>query len=103
LDIQSDEVSSIYKAWQLKGLHDLNQIYEETKTDMIEFLAAYKMMKDEGVTPRHLVDAANCLGQLSLLEARLNKINHKIESKENQKQTQMNEKILSIITLGVVR
>lgn len=38
-----------------------------------------------------LVDAANCLQQLSSLEARLKNLKHDIQGKENQKQAQMNE------------
>jgi hypothetical protein len=87
LNIQSDEISRLYKEWQqLKGLHDLNQIYEERKNDLAEFHAAYKIMKDEGISPRQLVDAAYRLKQISLLEPRLKNINHYIQSKENQKQ-----------------
>jgi chromosome segregation ATPase len=96
LNIQSDEVIRLYKEWQqLKGLHDLNQIYEERKSDLAEFHEAYKLMKDEGISPRQLVDAAYCLKQISLLEPRLKNIKHDIQSKENQKQQQMNE--LSLI------
>jgi len=92
LNIQSDEISRLYKEWQqLKGLHGLNQIYEERKSDLAEFHAAYKLMKAEGVSPRVLVDAANCLEQLSSLEARLKNLKHDIQGKENQKQAQMNE------------
>jgi hypothetical protein len=96
LDLKSDEVAKLYTDyWKLKGLHDLNQIYEERKSDLAEFHAAYKIMKDEGVSPRQLIDAAYCLKQISLLEPRLKNINHDIQSKENQKQGQMNE--LSLI------
>jgi transposase len=92
LDLKPAEVGILYtEYWKLKGLHDLNQLYEERKNDLAEFHAAYKIMKDEGVSPRQLVEAANNLEQLISLEARLNKINHDIQSKENQKQVQMDE------------
>ena len=96
LDLKSDEVTKLYTDyWKLKGLHDLTQLYEERKNDLAEFNAAFKIMKDEGVSPRMLVDAANCLQQLSSFEARLKNLKHDIQSKENQKQEQMNE--LSLI------
>jgi hypothetical protein len=96
LDLKPDEVTKLYTDyWKLKGLHDLNELYEERKSDLAEFHAAYKLMKAEGVSPRQLVDTANCLKQLSSLEARLNNINHDIKSKEYQKQTQMNELSIS--------
>jgi DNA-binding CsgD family transcriptional regulator len=92
LDLKSDKVTKLYTDyWKLKGLHDLNQLYEQRKNDLAEFHAAYKIMKDDGVSPRQLVDAANCLEQPSLLETRLKNIKHDIQTKENQKQAQMNE------------
>lgn len=96
LDLRSDEVTKLYTEYlKLKGLEELSLLYEERKDDLHEFHRAYKIMKDEGVSPRQLVDAANCLEQLSLLERRLKNISHDIQSKENQKQAQMNE--LSLI------
>ncbi len=40
---------------------------------------------------RQLVDAANCLQRLPLLENRLSKITNEVQNVEGQKQTQMNE------------
>jgi hypothetical protein len=92
LDLKSDDVTSLYKKWwDLKGLYELNQLYNDRKDDLLEFHAVYKFIKNEGVAPRQLVDAANRLEQLSLLEPRLNNIKNEIQGRESQKQSQMNE------------
>jgi hypothetical protein len=92
LDLKSDEVTRLYKKWwELKGLYDLNQLYEEAKDYLFELHAAYKLVRDEGVAARQLVDAANCLKRLPLLENRLSKITNEVQNMEGQKQTQMNE------------
>ncbi len=92
LNLESDEVTELYKKWwELKGLYDLNQLYEEAKDYLFELHAAYKLVRDEGVAARQLVDAAKCLQQLPLLESRLSKITNEVQNMEGQKQTQMNE------------
>ena len=41
--------------WDLKGLHELNQIYEEIKgDDLWPFVEIHKQMKNEGMGPEHV-------------------------------------------------
>lgn len=100
LDIQSDEVGRLYKAWQqLKGLHQLNVLYEEIGDDIFQFHSTYKYTKDEGYTPRQLIDAADHLDELTLLISKCEQLRQENQNLESQKQDraaklgQLNESI----------
>jgi DNA-binding Lrp family transcriptional regulator len=92
LDIQSDEVRRLYKAWQeLKGLHQLNELYEETGDDIFQFHRTYKYIKDEGYTPRQLIDVADHLDELTLLRSEREQLVKENQDLESQKQDRTTE------------
>lgn len=85
--LNADEVRKMYKEWfELRGLQELYQLYEEIKEDLFEFHEAYKFASDGGVSMIQLVDAAKCLEHIPFLETRLNNIKIEIQDGERQKQ-----------------
>jgi len=50
LDLNPGDVARLYRQWwDLKGLHFLNNLYEETKKELFEIRALYQQIKDEGL------------------------------------------------------
>jgi hypothetical protein len=54
LNLRDDQVTELYKEyWDLNNLHDLNQVHEEIKGDIVSFLNLYKLSKAAGMnTPQ---------------------------------------------------
>jgi len=107
LDLKSNEVGRLYKEWwQLKGLHQLNQLYEEIGDDIFQFHRTYKYIKDRGYTPHQLIEVANHLDYLPLLRSEREQLTQEIQNLALQKD-QLNESItfarmeLNGINLGI--
>jgi hypothetical protein len=50
LDLNPGDVARLYRQWwDLKGLHLLNNLYEETKQELFEIRVLYQQIKDEGL------------------------------------------------------
>jgi hypothetical protein len=91
LDLRSDDVGKLYKEWwQLKGLDQLNQLYEEIGDDIFRFHRTYKYIKDRGYTPHQLIDAANHLDELPLLRSEREQLTQEIQNLALEKD-QLNE------------
>ena len=57
LNLREAEVTELYKEyWNLKNLHDLNQVYEEIKDDIYSFAKLYKLAKEVGMNAQHVVN-----------------------------------------------
>jgi transposase len=57
LDLTESEVTKFYKEyWKLKQLHNLNMVYEETKSDIEPFLKLYRLSKAAGMGARHVIN-----------------------------------------------
>jgi hypothetical protein len=55
LNLRQAEVTELYKEyWNLKNLHDLNQVYEEIKGDIHSFVKLYKLAKAAGMNTQHV-------------------------------------------------
>jgi hypothetical protein len=107
LNLKSNEVGRLYKEWwQLKGLHQLNQLYEQIGDDIFQFHSTYKYIKDRGYTPHQLIDVANHLGQLPLLRSEREQLKQEIQNLVDQRD-QLNESIevakqdVSAINVGI--
>jgi hypothetical protein len=107
LNLKSNEVGRLYKEWwQLKGLHQLNQLYEQIGDDIFQFHSTYKYIKDRGYTPHQLIDVANHLGQLPLLRSEREQLKQEIQNLVDQKaqlieDTTMAQQDLNAIKIGV--
>jgi CII-binding regulator of phage lambda lysogenization HflD len=89
LDLKPDEVVTLYKQWlELKGLHEVNQLYEERKQDddLSELLELHNLIQTEGLKPRQLVDAAHYGADMSALESRVMVLKNECQSFEEQSQ-----------------
>jgi hypothetical protein len=92
LDINSGEVTRLCKEWwKLKGLHQLNELYEEIGDDIFQFHRTYKYIKAEEYTPRQLIDAADHLDELTLLRSEREQLTQEIQNLESQKQDRTTE------------
>jgi hypothetical protein len=55
LNLREKEVSEYYREyWNLNGMYNLNQIYEEIKDDIWSVLELHREMKTEGLTPQQV-------------------------------------------------
>jgi hypothetical protein len=65
LNLPSTEVTRLQQEyWRLKGLQMLDDLYEDIKDEVFQFQTTYKLIKDEGYTPRQLIEVANHLDEL---------------------------------------
>jgi chromosome segregation ATPase len=86
LDLRSDDVGKLYKEWwQLKGLDQLNQLYDEIGDDIFKFHRTYKYIKDQGFTHHQLLDAANHLDELQSLRSEREQLTQDIQNLALQK------------------
>jgi hypothetical protein len=106
-NLKSEEVTKLYKEWwQLKGLHELNQLYEEAKDNIFDFRKTCNFLKDQGYAPRQLIDAADHLDEMPLLRSEREQLMQENQNLAVQK-GQLNESIaivrqdLSTINMGV--
>ena len=87
LDINSGEVTRLYEEWwKLKGLHQLNELYQEIGDDIFEFHRTYKFIKAHGYAPSQLIEAAEHLGELPLLRSEREELMQENQNLEKQKQ-----------------
>jgi hypothetical protein len=107
LNLKSNEVGRLYKEWwQLKGLHQLNQLFEEIGDDIFQFHRTYKSITKAGYTPHQLIDVANQLDELPLLRSEREQLMQEIQNLVDQKD-QLNESMgiarmdLNSINLGI--
>ena len=107
LDLRSDDVTRLYTEYlKLKGLEELSLLYEERKDDLHEFHSAYKLMVNETLTPRQLIDAANHMQELPSVKSRCELIKREMEGLEYQRQEVYNNVVtakmdLNSINLGI--
>jgi hypothetical protein len=55
LNLGGEKVSKYYREWwNLRGMYDLNQIYEDIGYDIFTFIELHKRIKTEGLTPQQV-------------------------------------------------
>jgi hypothetical protein len=55
LNLREKQVSEYYREyWNLNGMYNLNQIYEEIKDDIWTIVELFRRMKTEGLNPQHV-------------------------------------------------
>jgi transposase len=57
LNLEESEATKFYREyWKLKQLHNLNMVYEETKSDIDPFLKLYRLSKAAGMSALHVTN-----------------------------------------------
>lgn len=80
LNLPSAEVTKLQREyWSLKGLHELDKLYEEIRNNVFEFQRIYKVLKNHGYTPWQLTEAAEHMDKLPMLRSE-----HELLKQENQ-------------------
>jgi acetolactate synthase regulatory subunit len=88
LDLSADEACILYREfWKLKGLHQLDAIYEETKNHMPSFLRHFRMMRKEGFAEKDVLESLRHSKQLSSLGRIVDSRRKEIKLLEHQIQT----------------
>jgi transposase len=90
--------------WEMEGLHNLNQIYEETKGDTWHFVNLCKSVKAAGVGIPHvlmLLKVAN--NDLPTLEYRYSMLKQDVNSLQEQKRNLSNQVRMESNELGYCR
>jgi len=55
LNLRDNQVSEYYRGyWNLNGMYQLNQVYEEIKSDMWSVIELHRRMQAEGLTPQQV-------------------------------------------------
>jgi hypothetical protein len=107
LDLRSDDVTKLYTEYlKLKGLEELSLLYGERKDDLHSFHNAYKLMVNDSLTPRQLIDGANHMQELPSVKSRCELIKREMEGLESQRQEVFNNIVtakmdLNSINLGI--
>ncbi len=69
LDMETLEVDRLYREyWNLKGLHNLLQVYAEIKGSIFSFVKLYQLTKQEGMKVQEVVNALKIVEQLPLMD-----------------------------------
>lgn len=88
LNLPSVEVTRLQgEYWRLKGLHELDQLYEEIGDDVFQLHRTYNSFKDKGYTLSQLFEAADHLDELPLLRSehqRLEQDNQNLRNEQKQ-------------------
>ncbi len=114
MNFKSDEVTRLCKEWwELKGLQQVRELYEEIGEDIFELCRTHKFIKDKGYAPGQLIDAAHHLEDLPLLRSEREQLmqeNHNIEEQKQNKLIELQktneslaiaERNLNTINLGI--
>ena len=89
LDLPSTEVARLKREyWKLKGLQVLDDLYEDIKDEVFQFQRTYELFKDEGYTPRQLIEVANHRDELPSLRRKNEQL---IEENQNLEQQKWNK------------
>jgi transcriptional regulator len=88
LDIDTGEIGRIYKEyWNLKGLYNLLQVYEELKGEISSILKLYQLTKKEGMGPEQVVNLLKIAAELPNLESRYKVIRSNIFALERREES----------------
>src|SRR5712692_10351447 len=69
LDLPEDEVTKLYRDyWKLKGLYDLNELYEEIGGEIFPVVQLYIHTKKAGMGPQQVVNALRIMERLPSIE-----------------------------------
>ncbi|MGB8035600.1 MAG: hypothetical protein WCF03_17435 [Nitrososphaeraceae archaeon] len=78
--------------WDLKGLHNLNQIYEEIKDDIWHLVNLWKSVKVAGMGVPHIITLLKVANNdLSTLEYRCSSLKQKVNSLQEQERNLYNQ------------
>jgi cell division protein FtsB len=87
LDLKSEDVTRLNMEWrQLKGLHDLIQLHEELRDEILPLVNSYKNIKDAGLAPQRIVTALKYAEELPVLERRYNELKNEFGNITYKKQ-----------------
>ena len=107
LNLRESEATKFYKEyWNLKQLHNLNMVYEETKDDIGYFIKLYNLAKAKGMGVQQVVDLlAIANNDLPAIEERFKRLRNDVSTLQSQKYTckrnlyQLNNQIASTTKL----
>jgi hypothetical protein len=86
LNLRDDQVTELYKEyWDLNNLHDLNQVHEEIKGDIVSFLNLYKLSKAAGMNTPQVIRLRVSNNHLPAVEQRYEKLKREVYSLEGEK------------------
>lgn len=95
LNLPAQEVTRLYREYlKLKGLQVLDDLYEDIGDDVFQFHRAYELTKEQGYTPRQLIEAADHLDELPLLRSERERLKQENQNLGAQ-QKQLNESFTS--------
>lgn len=88
LDLREPEVTQLYKeGWTLRQIHDLNQIYLDTRCNLAPFLKLYKLIKAAAFNTEHVVRLLVVVNNdLPELDRRYYSLKSEVDSFEVRKQ-----------------
>jgi hypothetical protein len=88
LNLSEEDTTKFYQEyWNLKQMHNLRMVYEETGDDIVHFLKLYKLSKDAHMNPEHVINLLQISNEyLPLLEHRYSMLKKEIDSLEFEKQ-----------------
>ncbi|MDQ6667771.1 MAG: hypothetical protein M3Y53_06035 [Thermoproteota archaeon] len=87
LDLEAEQVAKLYRQyWDLRGVHELNTIYEEINKEIFTFLELYKTARRAGMGIQQVVDVLKSVDELPFLESQRDKLKNDIQKLAYQKQ-----------------
>jgi transposase len=87
LDVEAEEVNVLYRQyWHLKGLYQLNSLYEEMKSYLPEYTKLFLIMKKHGLkSEQQIVNTIKCAPELPSLRDKVQKLKWDAEIAEAKK------------------
>jgi hypothetical protein len=85
LDLPTDEVRAIFREfWELKGMHKLVRIYEETKYDLHTLLRLHKIVNEQGMGEREIINVLKLANnnEVQLLQERVDYLRNQLRNLE---------------------
>jgi hypothetical protein len=88
LNLSESETTKYYEEYlNLKQMHELRMVYEETGPDIMHFLKLYRLSKDAHMNPEHVVRLLQTSnGYLPMLELKIKKLTKEVDRLESEKQ-----------------
>jgi len=91
LNLRDDQVTELYNEyWNLNHLHDLSQVYEEIKDDIVSFLNLYKLAKAAGMNTQQVIRLLRVSNNhLPAVEQRYESLKRELYSLEGDKRNSL--------------
>ena len=92
LDLREEEVTKLYRDyWKIKGLYNLNQLYEEINDEIFPVVKLYIHTKNAGMGPQHVVNALKIVERLPSIENQFQTLRNDVYMLESQKENVKND------------